>query len=211
MLKKLLVANILYLLTINCVFAYSEDVLNNLELSRYGQSFEYESLSERLNRLETDYFGMAQSGDLDDRISKLSQISTNNRNYNTSYPYENDRPKKSVMRNFWDNFTSVFDNGSVTGYTPPMSFYQNNSSWENVFKQQYMDYMRNTPNYCPYHNRYHHNIPNRLNPNYPYGAYNPEFSRYPYMGNYPINRYYHPTPYSPPNVYTRAGVHIIND
>ena len=211
MFKKFILLNLIYIFSLGFVLANSDEILDNLELQKYGKTFEYESLSERLNRLETDYFGMSQSGDLDDRLNKLAQISMNNKTYPNVYPYENQSKKKNVMKSFWDNFSSVFESGRVTGYTPPMSFYQNNSAWENVFRQQYWDYMNNSPNHCPYHNRYHHTIPNRLNPNYPYGAYNPHNYRYHYTGNYPINRYYQPNFYSPPNIYTRTGVHIIND
>jgi hypothetical protein len=210
MFKKLLISNLIFIFSLGNVFAYSDEVLNNLELKKYGQIFEYESLSERLNRLETDYFGMSQSGDLDDRISKLSQISINSRTYPSAYPYENYKPKKATMRTFWDNFSSLFDSGSITGFTPPMSVYGYSPMQENIYRQQYLDFLNNPQSYCPYHNRYNYFPQNRLNSSYPYSI-NHSPIRHDYMGNYPINRYYRPNFYNPPNIYTGAGVHIIND
>ena len=62
----------------NFAFASYEDSLFELETLKYGKSFQNESISQRLLRLEEDYFGLSQSGDISSRISMLNKIAQNN-------------------------------------------------------------------------------------------------------------------------------------
>ena len=69
----------IFILLNNCAYSYSDYDLDNIEYLKYGQNFSYEPLGNRLNRLETDFFGMAQSGNIEDRVYRLSQIAQNSK------------------------------------------------------------------------------------------------------------------------------------
>jgi len=146
-------------------FSFSEDELAGLEYSRYGEVYGSDSLSDRLNRLENDFFGMAQTGDIDSRISMLSKINGNSRGSAIINPMENYYPgqKRSRIRNFWDNVSSTFsDSGSITGFTPPMSSSGYNMGYSNnMYRNSFSNFLNNPGGYCPYHNRYN-NFNNRF-------------------------------------------------
>ncbi len=246
MLKKLLIINVLYIICALAGFCNIEDKLTNIEYAKYGESFTYETISDRLNRLETDYFGMAQTGDIDSRIDMLSTMSKNSKQMISQNPYDSyyAGQKRSKLRNFWDNVTSTFDTtGTMTGYTPSITTttngYNNYGYPNNMYRNEFLNFMNNPNQYCPYHNRYHsNNIVNRVfnNPNNIWNRninnryYNPYHYRHnPYINNNlynpynringynPYNNPYNPryssrtTYYTPPNVATRSSVQIIKD
>ena len=168
---------------------YVEDQLSVLEMNNYGQSFVSDSLSERLNRLETDILGMRQSGDVDDRVSLLSRIS-NGKVSAQSFDYY--KPiKRSAIQSILNNVGSIFSNdeGFMTGYTPPIGFGYGGNMNNYHYKQ---------PRYCPYHNVYHsrpsrvHYSPNHIG----YNPYGPKYER--------------PT-YGYTNTAAGSSVHILRD
>ena len=158
MFKKLIILNILYIFTALMGLCFSEEELAGLEYSKYGRVYTGESISERLNRLENDFLGMAQSGDIDSRISLLSKLNGNSRGSAIINPLENYYPaqKKSALRNFWDNITSTFsDSESITGFTPPISTSGYNLGYSNnMYRNNFTDFLNNPSGYCPYYNRY---------------------------------------------------------
>ncbi len=204
-------------------FAYSDNELNNIELRKYGQVFDNESLSDRLSRLETDFFGMAQSGNIDDRVYKLSLISGNSRMPSMAEPYYNDYPKKNIIKTFFDNVASDFsDYGTMTGFTPSITTY-GYGNLDNLYRNEFLNFMDNSQRYCPYHNKYHTKN-HILNRNYHNPFKNSRNLRHNtaynggYRGNYPINgnynrynRQYFPSYQSIPDISTRSSVHIIRD
>lgn len=234
MIKKIFILNLVFFCTAAIGLCFSENELTNIELSKYGESYANESIAERLNRLETDFFGMAQSGDVDSRINMLNHLAGNSRQSAIINPQDNFYPgkKRSAIRNFWDNVTSTFDTtGSMTGFTPSMT----NSSYgysNNMYRNEFLNFMNGyNNNYCPDHNRYHNNnryfnnrflndnnfinsgLNNRYFHNHNNANYHNRVHRHPHgmNGNYPYNRV-HRTYYSvPPNVSTRSSVQIIRD
>lgn len=233
MLKKLFIIKIIFLFTAIIGFCFSEDEITNIELSKYGESYANESIAERLNRLETDFFGMAQSGDLDSRIDMLKHISGNSRQSAIINPRENYYPgqKRSAIRRFWDNVTSTFDTtGTMTGFTPSMTTSGYNYGYSNnAYGNEFLNFMNGYNNYCPYHNRYHnhnrylHNpfynnnnfINSGLNNRYFNNGYNPNRyynGRHPHRPvHYPNNRIQRSSYWLPPTVSTRSSVQIIRD
>ncbi len=187
--------------------AYTEDNLDSIEMAKYGRVYSTENLANRLRRLETDYFGMAQSGDIDKRISMLQQIAVNERmpyypDINDEYFYLSKKP--NALQRFFNNVSSVFYSpGVVTGYTPNMY----NPNWNN----EYMNFMNSRNSYyCPYHDTYHRGINNRFRSRY-YGNYRNRYGNsYGYNFNNPYSRGYIPTD-ALTNVATRSTVHILQD
>ncbi len=204
MLKKLFLFNFMFVLCFNQVFAYSDDELSYLEHSRYGRSFEYEALSERLSRLETDVFGMAQAGDVETRIYNLSKMSKNSRSV-VNYPeYASpENKKRNVIRNLLNNVSSVFESGVITGFTPSMSSYGYS---DNIYDREFNNYINNPPQYCPYHNRYYPQNPFYNNYTQPMPPVNYYSGNTNYPHGYPHNsyRYY-------PNYEATSSVHIIRN
>ncbi len=222
MIKKIFILTAVLFYGINYANSFSDDDLARIEYSRYGEAFENQSLSERLNRLETDIFGMAQSGSVDDRVSMLAKMSDNNLNSRIISPSENFYPgvKQSKMKSFWNNITEPFSTtSSMTGFTPSWTSsgygYANN-----MYRNEFLNFLNNQNQYCPYHNRYHNTnrFFNRLHPNN--GFLNSNVNRPYYHNNlhthnhiynqYPYNRNYY-NQYIPPNIATRTSVHIIKD
>lgn len=207
-------------------FCYSENILNDIEYKKYGASYPNESLSERLSRLETDYFGMEQQGSIESRIDVLSKMSSNRRSSSIQTPIYNSYPvkKKSAIRRFWDNFT---DDGTITGFTPSItsSTFSNGSSYyssgnnyvDNFRRNAFNNFFNGRNNYCPYHNTFHnnmnwkndinHNLGNHFHNNLGNG-----FPPPPDMHNYqrPQNRIVRNF-YNPPNIHSSSSVHIIRD
>ena len=205
MLKKYIFIIVLSLFAVLTAYSYAEDDLSRLEYQRFGRVYEEDSLGERLNRLETETFGMAQTGDIDGRIDRLSKLNENGKMPSMAVPYNNSLKKKDRLKNFFSNVLDIFDTGSITGFTP--SFYSTGGYSDNIYQNEFNNFMNNPQGYCTYHNRpysdlYRHNLYMNNQPPVTYGNY---------YGNYPINRNYYPNTYMPPNVYTRAGVHILNN
>ena len=197
MIRRFLFVSFLFFMSQLFVFAFSEDELSYLEISKYGQTYEKDSFYQRLSRLENDILGMTQSGDIDNRIRLLYKVSSNSIAFPQEKTYEVN--KKTAIRNLWDNISSGFINndGFMTGYIPSMNYSDN-----------YMDFFDNEPQYCPYHNTYHH-----------------QSRRVPRIGrhNFHHNHHHHPSSYNPygptyqrptygrTSVATGSTVRIIND
>ncbi len=214
----------------NVCFAFSENDLENLEISKYGKIYSNEDYSTRLRRLETDLLGMTQSGNIDKRINILKEINSNSKV--ASYMYSDDfemQPKnQGKVKNFLNNISSsMFDSGMVTGFTPPIT-----SSYPNrFFNNEFMNFANDPYCYCPYNkgrikNRYrtrHNHFRKHVNNNNFMG--NTGFSSMPNFNNnwnrqhlhrhYPNTQYYGGYPYVPTdsmtNVSTRSTVHILQD
>lgn len=221
MLRKLFTLSFIFLVFETVSFSFTDE-LSNIEYNKYGTTFEYESLAQRLNRLETDYFGMSQSGDINSRIMNLSKINTNKTNSAIlSKNYGNDDKPKSKLRNFWDNITS--GNGYITGFTPSMNTFTTQGYANDIYNNEFYNLM-NQPSFCPYDMGYHNrsavsrphnyytkrvNGVNRFTPNHnPYRNY-----PYSYNGYNPYNRpYVNRTTYNmPPNFETKSSIHILRD
>ena len=202
MLKKIIYIFIVIVAINRFCLSYSDEELNKIEYQKYGHVFVEDSLSVRLNRLESDYFGMAQSGNIEQRINKLIQISNHSKQANFSYP---DYPinKKSKLKNFLNNTAEFFGSGYMTGFTPSFTGSGYNYA-ENMYRNEYKDFIRNYSGYCPYYNRYYSNAYNTA----PISAYTPHS---PYIQNNGLNNRYRQIYYAPPNIYTGSSVHIIKD
>ena len=220
-----------FAITIICVLltalsggCYSDEQLADIEMNRYGQTFEDDSLSSRLIRLENDLFGMTQSGDIDTRLDMISQMASVSKNpamladNDTFYPGVKQNPVKRV----WNSISSGFTGGSMTGFTPSVNSYGYSSS---NYGNGLWNFFNGANSYCPYHNTYHNGFFN--NHNFPMG-YRPNFNNgyFPHnhnLGHIPHNHirpayntpygFYHnpvPTNYSS-DVITGSSVHILKD
>ena len=228
MLKKSLILILVIIINVIPAISFYENELDALEQSKYGQTFQSDSLSDRLNRLENDLLGMSQTGDLDSRIVRLTQVVQPNINPNNIvYPQSNYnsyemQPKRNLWQRFWDNVSDTFDStGVITGYTPGL--YSSGYGYApNIYRNELRNMFYNSQNYCPYHNTFHNNFPNRFynrfNGSFPpinnRILYNQRFN--PYYQNAFNNNYYnrygnYNRIYSPPNIVTRSAVHIMND
>lgn len=208
-------------------YGYTEDNISALEYAKYGINYPNESLGERLNRLETDYFGMSQSGNINSRIENLTKIYSNAKNgvsmpyygnYSNNYNTENQTipVKKRGLRNFFNNITSSFlDNGYVTGYTPSMNYSTNSGYTNNLYGNNAGGYMNNPSLFCPYpqmhnrnpikdygylRNRFNHtNNFNGVNRLVPYSNHNRNHNPRMRNRNYPNQYGYNPYYYNPYN------------
>lgn len=227
MFKKLIVLMLFVFQIYSAALAFSENTLDSMEISKYGKSYSNEDLGSRLRRLETDVFGMSQTGDVDTRVSNLFKMTSDNVSVPLLQPYDNfyTPEKKSTVRKFFDNISSSFSSPYITGYTP--SFFGSNGYPNNIYGREYMNFLNNGSNYCPmnnpyyprhyrrfnnhyhngYNNKYKHNM--RLNP-----AFRNSLSR-AYRYNTRYNPYSQPYGYMPTdavtNVATRSTVHILRD
>ena len=235
MLKKIILVSFLILNISYSSYAFDEQTLNDIELSKYGVTYQHDDLGKRLRRLENDFFGMSQSGNPDNRINNLMRISSqNNSQYFNYYPKTNSSEKKGKIKRFFDNVTSNFYSPSfTTGYTPSINDYGYSGS---IYGNELM-HMKN--NFCPFD--YNNGILNRYNyPHYGNGIHNNHFPHgnnnlsinnnfgnrmhanrsivpYPvrYNNPYAYNPYNNSYPYIPQNRITNIGthssVHIMRD
>lgn len=231
MLKKVLFIIFCFFLITASAYCYSEENLSSLEYQRYGESYEYESLSSRLSRLENDLFGMTQSGDVDKRIEMIVRMSESNNIVNVPHSREDDFEKRKnggSIKKFWNNFTSALtDTGTMTGFIPPM--YGSYGSYGGYYPNGYNNYYGN--------NRFKNRLKNRFytygfNGNYPpprlynhYGeSHSPHCCRHHNFGHHgfiPNNTVSYPTIYpnsypvvpteSYNNYFTSSTVRILND
>lgn len=229
MLRRIMILNILFFNMFLIGYAYNESNLDNIEYSKYGMTYENEDLGSRLRRLESDYFGMAQSGDIENRIQRIEQMSQNEK-LTTTMPFQDTYvppvKKKTAIRRFFEDNLPVggYNQGIITGYTPPII----NNMGYNRYRNQYYDFLNNPHNnYCPYHNTYHNhqhrryrqNLNKYLNNRLGYNRYNNHWGyNRPYNYNQAYNRPYSYNPYYRPyhnpgitNVATRSTVHILQD
>lgn len=212
MLKNLVILLSLLIQFSGISYAYSERDFDEMEYLKYGTVYAEENFASRLRRLETDVWGMSQSGSLDERINKLKKMTISENS--TGRNVEKNNTNKSPIRNFFNNLSEIMSAPVMTGYTPSMDYYQN-SYPNNIYKQGFSDFLNNGNNYCSYPNSYSRNHPPTYHNNY-YNDY-----RYDKTNNYRRhpNRYYHRnqqyTPYQPTDIInnftTRSSVHILQD
>lgn len=200
---------------------YDENNLDAIEMAKYGRVYSNNDLGTRLRRLETDYFGMAQSGNIDKRISMLERFSLSDNSFPAAQLdnmiYQDNKP--NAIKRFFNNVSSAFYSpGVVTGYTPPIgsSYYPNS-----IYRDEYMNFMNNHNNFCPYHNTYHPNMPSRYHNHYynnskynsfrPFKGFNNGMSSLyaPYRHNPSYNPYL-PTSMMT-NAVTKSTVKILQD
>lgn len=183
-------------------FCLTNDVLSDIELSNFGKNYANESMANRLNRLETQFLGMTQSGDIESRINTIYKIANSSFTNPILSIQENNYSKKRPFKRFWQNITSTFDdNGIITGYTPSISSFNvsgfdfNNNFNYNLNHNFQDNYYNKTPyGYCPYHtnnisqtfekmnNSFNHfdkrhssKFYNKQHPFNNYNAYNPSY------------------------------------
>lgn len=201
MIRKVLITGFLFFAVSLVGFCYSEDELSMIEMKKYGQSFVDDSLSDRLIRLETDMFGMGQSGDIESRINLINRMNANSTYSSIVAPEYNYSNKKGFLGNIFDGFSS----GTMTGFTPPMTGYSSNYGNYCPYNHHYNNRankpFRNGYNSGNHHNHNHnfqHRLP-RIGAHGPYNTYNPYAA-----GNE------RPT-YGSTNVITGSRVHILKD
>ncbi len=235
MLKKIILLSMCVLLINVAGYGYSEENLSLIEYQKYGESYENDSLSSRLSRLENDLFGMTQSGDIDKRIEMIVRMSnSNNYEFNTPQNYEIPKQKKkSNFKNFWNNITSdITDLGTMTGFIPPIYGYGSYSgNYSNGYNNYYgSNYPRRyTTGYNNgFNNKYHNRFNHRYYSQYPYNNYHDNF--HPHCCHNPMHTppHFYPNntvsapmiyPNSQPivptdsynNYFTSSTVRILND
>ncbi len=156
MLRKIVILNILITQMFVTGFCFSEKDLSAIEMSKYGKVYMTDDFGTRLRRLETDFFGMTQSGDIETRINKLNQIAGSS-NVSAIVPPLYPSKKRSAIGRFFDNITSsIYDPGVVTGYTPPLySTGYTTNRYSNYYNPM------NNHNFYPYNKAYGFNRPYR--------------------------------------------------
>lgn len=185
MLRKFIILNAVILQFLILSSAYSQNNLDSIEMSKYGTIYSNDDLGTRLRRLETDLFGMAQSGDLDTRMNMIEQMAGNDNLTSSVIPFDTYYPakKESAIKRFFNNISSPLPSQSyITGYTPPIN---NMGFSNNLYGNNYPNFMNNPNNtFCPFHNNLRPNIPNQYHNHY-YNNYN-KYNKY---NNYNYNRY----------------------
>ncbi len=207
MLKKIFILKIFLIIFAGIGYCYSEDELNRLEYLSFGQIYEDDTLGERITRLETNYFGLSQSGDIDSRISRISQLAENKKMPSMSFPERKNVsiPKKNKIKSILNTASDFFGTGSMTGFTPSFTGSPYGYS-DTMYNNEFNNFLNNPNAYCPYQNNIN-----------PYaginslGENNPYLQNNTYMNNFPIGRNYHQSFYTPQNISTGSGVHIIKD
>lgn len=190
MYKKIIILTVIVFQFLNVSYAsYVDDSLNNIELKHYGRTYVEDSIGSRLIRLETDFFGMAQSGSVEQRLYSLEKMAAVNKfvpqfqeDLFGDRIYSSNEEKPSKIKQFFNTITSPFYSyGTVTGYTPPINGISN--------------HYRHSNNYCPYHNTYHPKTHYHHNMN---NSYFPD-----------VSPQYYPTN-TVSNVLTRSAVKILD-
>lgn len=200
-------------------FVCAENILDDIEYEKYGRIYKTESLAERLTRLEKDYFGMEQQGNIASRLDTLSRVSKNSTNSVYKEPEYDFYPAKK-SRNIRNFFSDLFDGDSMTGFTPSLtsssyngsSYYNsqgnNLGDWGNRVFHSFID---NQYNNYPYNHSFHRNHFNF-----------PKHNRHPYYRGIGYNQFQVPDDfrpqnriirsfYVPPNVETRSTITIMKD
>ncbi len=197
MIRKIFILTAVFLLSNLQGFCFSDNEISYLEISQYGKSFEQDSFSERLARLENDVLGMTQSGEIEKRIKNLYKVVGNS--IVLPDPRNSEVNNKKSFKDFWNNMTSglLNSNGYMTGYIPPITTNLGGNS---------SDFFDIEPICCPHLKSYHHKH-----------RHSPRIGRHNFHNNYTPNYYnpygtnqYRPT-YGMRNVSTASTVRILND
>lgn len=119
----------------------SKNVLSKMEAQVLCQSFPQYSVERRIEKLEQEIFGAAQSGDLDSRYAalKIASKKFNKNNYAAADPYQYGAAPQRGLRGIMSALGNSLTGGSMTGFTPPISPYYNayNSGFGNGFNNSY--------------------------------------------------------------------------
>lgn len=220
MLKKIFMLSLSAVFFSLSAFCFSEDDIAAAEYARYGRNFADESLGERLNRLETDFFGMSQTGDINSRLANVSRMASNIKNGVTpilnDYYYES-KPKKFFSR-ILDNLASNFGTDEyITGYTPSIINTISSSGGSNFYNSRYpysglnnnyYNYSGRYPHSYPYHRNYFDRTGSLYRNNNPYLYHNP-YGNYPYNNTAPYTS--RTGYYIPPQIETQSSIHILKD
>lgn len=196
-----------FVISLNASASDVEDKLSRLEISAFNTVYPYDDLSDRLYRLEMEYFGAKQSGNLNKRLDNLMKnayyCDTPQMEEYSSVIYETPETLSSKgLKGFWNRIKNDFEMGSVTGYTPPMQ----NSYYNNIYGSGYSSFY--TPFSSPfYNNKFYRPYDNfRYKPFYPnqIGVSNRRYSS--------VYKPYHPksTGYyqRPQNIRTNIGTKV---
>lgn len=112
----------------NCVFGATNRMnsskIATLETMNFGRSFDYDSTSTRLKRLEERFFGAVQNGSNSQRIKRLENYS-NGGFYDNYYGYNRPYYRNGIsprVRRGLRNLSKIFYDGSLTGVTPPVQY-----------------------------------------------------------------------------------------
>ncbi len=130
--------------------------LSKIERKVFGRTYVGDDATNRLKRLESNVYGAVQTGDENNRLKRLTSATKNfsnkypeytaynnyyNRNYYNPYynpynnrytpyrPYNNPFVKPGLKR----IFRTIRNNGSLTGYTPPINTYQEEQFYNNAY------------------------------------------------------------------------------
>lgn len=210
--KNLAILGLFIIFNATMGFCFSEEDISNIELAKYDDTYKNETISQRLNRLENDYFGMTQSGGIEDRILQLNKISNNLKQSAILNTHNYYKKRNNGIKNFWNNITSTFDDGYITGFTPPM--------YNTEYLSGYPQYENTSGiiNFAPFENRHHpfyNKHHNDFIKNHHKRTQNHHFN---HQQKHRLNNHYNPnkritrTRYSiPPNITTQSSVHIIRD
>ena len=113
------------------VYNINQKELAKIENKILGRSFEYESIDERITRLEKEMLGAMQGGNIKQRYEVVKSAA---RHYN-AFPaytaggtpqnnytmYNNYRkPRRNILSFIFDMMSTGFGAGAMTGYTPPV-------------------------------------------------------------------------------------------
>lgn len=194
-------------ISLNAAGSDIEENLSELETSAFNQIYPNDDLSTRLTRLEREFFGAKQSGNIEKRLSKLM----NSKNYYCDEPNEEyysaiinpnkNKGIKGVLSRIVDDFTA----SGITGYTPQMQTnyggsYYDIMPYNNIYTPFSSPFYRNKY-YSPMDNfRYDNtfNQPQKINP------FNPNHK----ISHHKMpNRRYYPTRYNTGgNIGTRVTI-----
>lgn len=119
-----------------------------------GRSYKKDNLENRLTRLEQKMLGAVQSGKPDERYQTILTASNHYTDFGNNTPSFGNTiglTQGNGLKNTLQNiFGSMFNNGYMTGFTPPISSYDYNVPYG--FSPNYGPYGPRMPYYSPYHN-----------------------------------------------------------
>ena len=186
-------------ISLNAAGSDIEENLSELESSAFNQIYSEDDLSTRLTRLEREFFGAKQSGNIEKRLQKLM-----NNGYYCDEPEEysaiigNNQNKKKGIKGVLTRIIDDFSTQGITGYTPQMnasyggSYY--NTMPSDIYSPFSSPFYRNKY-YSPMNNYRKSDFQNKYKTN-------PFLPKVSHKHKKP-NNYYH---YRPTNLNTRTNI-----
>lgn len=117
----------------------SVNILSRLENKVFNRTYQQNSIERRIERLEQQVFGAAQSGDMDSRYEALVAAV---KNYNAANATTGYIPNTVQPRGLRGIASALLNNailgGTMTGFTPPLDPY--NSTYPNSYMNPYNTY-----------------------------------------------------------------------